>query len=308
MLPEVSAAGVSPDPVRREDGAIVEGSQPFGKTIQAGSRGGIDIELDATAQILSAEGRIIFGSGGDEIGKGGEAGVGGGEQGGLEGIQAGDPAQHPYGINEGQALRALPGVTEIPPVMPVTRPPEIDGSVADQQHGGHCGCARIIGERNQSGLKAPCGEEHPEEVDAGAGRGVDVDFGHFLQRDPMGDADAEDRAARHDSGAGKQVITVVEQGFRHGEQGGVETAGAEFEGESGGGEENDLPFQAMGQGCGIEIGHRPDADGGIRGGVLVRGHQVGRRPKIRGMIPARCGEAERFQRAKLGRAHLRGFP
>ena len=92
--------------------------------------------------------------------------------------------------------------------MPFTT--EGDGGISDEEGGIDPGGIGVGLEGYQFRREATGRQQHPEEVDAGAGRWVEMDPPGLPERQPMSDPHAEHRASGEDPDAVEDLVFGTE--------------------------------------------------------------------------------------------------
>lgn len=238
-----------------------------GEAADAFAGRGVHEVLDVAAEVGLTEGQVILGPRGDDGGQGGEAGLGGVEELASEG--GGRVAlEDPGSVGEREPFLFLPQGAEVEPVVAggswlsinaALGAAEVDGGVPNEEDVVEGGGVVVAVERGEFRMQTLGVEQDAEEVDGGAGGGVEVDPADGGEGVPVGETDAVDWAAGKDADAVEDLVFGMEQGFGDGEQGGVESAGVEFHRELGGREKDDPVAEAVSQRHGVEVVDRADA-------------------------------------------------
>jgi len=177
-------------------------------------------------------------------------------------------SEDPGGVGERQLFLGLPEFPEVEPLVAGAADAavdaafgaaEVDGGVSDEEDVVEGGRVVVAVERGEFRMKALRVQQDAEQVDGGAGSGVEVDPADLRERLAVGKSDAVDGAAGKDADAVEDLVLGMKEGFGDGEQGGVESTGVEFHREFGGWEQDDPVTESVGQRDGVEVMDRADA-------------------------------------------------
>lgn len=226
-------------------------------------------------EVAAAEGGIAFGAGEDDAVQVALTPACGRLEFGPKWRRVGVTTQDPGRVHEGEAGALLPGLAEIPDGPVRMGLAEGNGRITDEEHGVMVGGSGRIREGAEGGAEGAFGEENAEEIDAGEGGRVAEDGLDAVERLPVGEEDTVHFALGGDAGAVEDVVAGMQQRLGHAEQGGVEFAPAQGDGEFGRGGEAEAMFEAADEGCGVEVGDRTGAQRGFLGRA-----GVGERPGI----------------------------
>jgi hypothetical protein len=262
----------------RVDGAAGDAGEVGGEAADAFAGRGIHEVLDVATEIGLTEGQVILAPRRDDGWHGGEAGLGGIEE--LASEVGGRVAlEDPGSVGKRKLFLFLPQGAEIEPVVPggsrsavdaTFGATEVDGGVPDEEDVVEGGGVVVAVERGELRVETLGIEQDAEEVDRGAGGGVEVDPADLRERLAVGESDAVNGAAGKDADAVEDLVFGMEEGLGDRKERCIQAACVQFDGESGGREEDDPVAEAVGQRDGVEVMDRADAVGLRIQGVGVR--------------------------------------